>query len=120
MSASEYLQAIGIEQIQDPIGTPDIEINLAATNSGLQIEFLSTANNQRHRVTRTWEEIYPDLDRPHFSHCGRDHCQEEVASCIVLDYCHAAYASAIPRASCATRSASSAGVTARTPGPRNG
>ncbi|WP_143815299.1 hypothetical protein [Longibacter salinarum] len=60
LSASEYLQAVDIEQIPNPIGTPDIELNLTATNAGLQIEFVNTADNQRRRVTRTWEEMYAE------------------------------------------------------------
>jgi hypothetical protein len=60
LSASEYFQAVDIEQIPNPIGTPDIELNLTATNAGLQIEFVSTADNQRRRVTQTWEEMYAD------------------------------------------------------------
>lgn len=60
MSASDYLEAVDIEQISNPIGTPDIEMNLRATDDGLQIEFVNTADNRRQRVTQTWAEIYAD------------------------------------------------------------
>lgn len=60
LPASEYLEALEIEEIPNPIGTPDIEINMTATNDGLQIEFVNTAQNQRQRVTMTWEEMYAE------------------------------------------------------------
>ena len=53
-------EALDIEEISEPIGTPDLEINIAATNAGLQIEFVSTADNQRRRVTQTWKEMYAE------------------------------------------------------------
>lgn len=60
LSASEYLQAVDIEPIPNPIGTPDVEMNLFATNDGLQIEYVNTANNQRQRITMTWKELFAD------------------------------------------------------------
>jgi hypothetical protein len=58
MSASDFMNAMDIEDLSDPIGTPDIEINLTATNQGMQIEFVNTATNQTRRSTSTWKEIY--------------------------------------------------------------
>jgi len=60
ISASEYLEALEIEEIPEAIGTPDIEINVTATNAGVQIEYINTAQNQRQRVTMTWEEMYAE------------------------------------------------------------
>lgn len=60
LSASEYLEALEIEEIPEAIGTPDIEINVTATGAGVQIEFVNTADNQRRRVTQTWEEMYAE------------------------------------------------------------
>lgn len=60
LSASEYLQAVDIEPLPNPIGTPDVEINMIATDDGLQIEYVNTTSNQRQRVTMTWTEMFAD------------------------------------------------------------
>jgi hypothetical protein len=58
MSASDFMSAMDIEDLSDPIGTPDIEINLTAPNQGMQIELVNTATNRTQRSTSTWKEIY--------------------------------------------------------------
>jgi hypothetical protein len=58
LSASEFWDAVEIEDLADPIGTPDIELNLIATDQGIQIELVNTATDQRRRFTTTWKEMY--------------------------------------------------------------
>ena len=39
-------------------------MNLFETSDGLQIEYVNTANNQRHRITMTWKELFADCPSP--------------------------------------------------------
>lgn len=60
VSASTFMDAVEMETLAEPIGTPDLEFNLTATNLGMQIEFVDTMSGQKNRFTTTWEEMYAD------------------------------------------------------------
>lgn len=55
---SEFLEAYDSQDLDAPIGTPDLEVNLVMTTAGVQFEVLNTATGQRVRNTQTWEQIF--------------------------------------------------------------
>jgi len=56
--ASRFLDAVDYSELQAPIGTPDLELNLVMTNEGMQIEIVNTAASARSRQTMTWAEAF--------------------------------------------------------------
>ena len=56
--ASAFLEGFDYTELAAPIGTPDIELNLAMTNEGIQIEIVNTASGERSRHTQTWAEVF--------------------------------------------------------------
>lgn len=45
------------EEIDEPIGRVDLEINIYMSKGGLQIEFIDTKQNKTDRHTMTWQEV---------------------------------------------------------------
>lgn len=45
------------EELDEPIGNVDMEINIYMNKGGLQIEFVDTVENKTERSTMTWKEI---------------------------------------------------------------
>lgn len=58
VTSNQFSQATEIDDLANPIGTPDLEIGLFLTDEGMQIEFVNTSTGDRNRMTRTWEEVY--------------------------------------------------------------
>jgi len=56
--ASQFLQGLDYMELQSPIGTADMELNLVMTNQGMQFEVVNTASGQRTRQTMTWEQVF--------------------------------------------------------------
>ena len=55
--AGEFLAAYNSRDLEEPIGRPDIEINIYMTAEGFQLEFIDTSTGQTSRVTQTWSEV---------------------------------------------------------------
>ena len=45
------------EELDEPIGKVDMEINIYMNKGGLQIEFVDTKENKTDRTTMTWKEL---------------------------------------------------------------
>ena len=58
VTMSQFLDAYDSTDLDAPIGTPDLEVNLFMTEEGLQIEIVNTATGERFRETQTWEQIF--------------------------------------------------------------
>ncbi len=56
VSALEFLQGYDTEDLDAPIGRPDIEISVFMTGEGFQLEIRNTLTGEVRRVTETWEE----------------------------------------------------------------
>ena len=50
-------QAFDIEELDEPIGKVDLEINFYLTKGGMQIEYVNTRTGSTNRNTLTWDEI---------------------------------------------------------------
>ena len=55
VSAAAFLAAYESEDLDAPIGTPDLEISIVMTGEGIQVEIRNTLTNQVSRSTETWE-----------------------------------------------------------------
>ncbi len=55
VSASAFLAAHESEDLDAPIGTPDLEISIVMTGEGVQVEIRNTLTNEVSRSTETWE-----------------------------------------------------------------
>ena len=55
--ASEFLAAYDSKDLDQPIGRPDLEINIYMTAEGFQLEFIDTTTGQTSRVTQTWDKV---------------------------------------------------------------
>lgn len=58
VNALDFIQAVDFTELDSPIGTPDVELNLFMTDEGMQFEWVNTADGQRSRWTSTWAEVY--------------------------------------------------------------
>ena len=58
VSATDFIKAWDLTELEAPIGTPDLEVNLYMTAEGMQIEVVNTASGERTRHTTTWAEVY--------------------------------------------------------------
>ncbi len=62
ITSSEFLenpdQAFDIEDLDEPIGRVDLEINFYMNKSGLQIEIVNTRKGDTNRHTVTWNEMF--------------------------------------------------------------
>lgn len=56
--ASAFLEGFEYTELAAPIGTPDVELNLAMTSEGIQIEIVNTASGERSRHTETWAQVF--------------------------------------------------------------
>ncbi len=56
VSALEFLQGYDTEDLDAPIGRPDLEISVFMTGEGFQLEIRNTLSGEVRRVTETWEE----------------------------------------------------------------
>lgn len=56
--ASQFLEGVDYTELTNPIGTPDLELNLVMTNEGMQLEVVNTASGERTRHTMTWAEVF--------------------------------------------------------------
>lgn len=56
VSALEFLQGYDSEDLDAPIGRPDLEISVFMTGEGFQLEIRNTLTGDVSRVTETWEE----------------------------------------------------------------
>ncbi len=54
----EALRALSCTPLEQPIGTPDLELNVAMTVEGLQVEMTDTASAKKSRSVQTWAEVY--------------------------------------------------------------
>ncbi len=57
VSAAEFLAAYETEDLDAPIGRPDLEISIFMTGEGFQLEIRNTITNEVSRVTETWESV---------------------------------------------------------------
>ena len=57
VSATEFLAAYESEDLDAPIGRPDLEISIFMTGEGFQLEIRNTRTNEVSRVTETWESV---------------------------------------------------------------
>jgi len=55
VTAAEFLAAYESEDLDAPIGTPDLEISIVMTGEGVQVEIRNTLTNEVSRSTETWE-----------------------------------------------------------------
>ncbi len=55
VSAAEFLAAYDSEELDAPIGTPDLEISVVMTGEGYQMEIRNTLTSAVSRVTEMWE-----------------------------------------------------------------
>ena len=55
VSPAEFLAAYESEDLDAPIGTPDLEIIVVMTGEGYQLEIRNTLTNEVSRFTETWE-----------------------------------------------------------------
>ena len=60
VTAAQFLEAMDLTELEAPIGTPDLELNLVMTKQGMQFEFVNTTTGQRQRQTSTWEQVYEE------------------------------------------------------------
>ena len=58
VTAAEFLEAFDYTELDNPIGTPDLEMNLFMTDEGMQFEIVNTQSGERVRHTMTWEEVF--------------------------------------------------------------
>jgi len=58
VSAFEFMQGFNFTQLEEAIGTPDLELNLIMTDQGIQSEYVNTATGANSRSTTTWTEMY--------------------------------------------------------------
>lgn len=49
--------AFEFDELNEPIGKVDLEINLYMSKGGLQMEFVNTRENKTERNTMTWKEL---------------------------------------------------------------
>ncbi len=56
VSAREFLEGYDTEDLDAPIGRPDLEISVFMTGEGFQLEIRNTLTGDVSRVTNTWEE----------------------------------------------------------------
>jgi hypothetical protein len=56
--ASQFVQGWDFTELEAPIGTPDLEVNLVMTGDGMQFEVVNTSTGERSRETMTWAEVY--------------------------------------------------------------
>jgi len=55
--ASAFLDAYDIQDLDAPIGTPDLELTLIVAAGGIQIEIKNTTTGEVSRMTQTWAEF---------------------------------------------------------------
>ena len=55
VSPAAFLAAYESEDLDAPIGRPDLEISIFMTGEGFQMEIRNTLTNEVSRVTETWE-----------------------------------------------------------------
>jgi hypothetical protein len=55
--AQVYLQSVTTETLDSPIGKPDLELNLYASDGGMQVEVVNTGLGQSKRFTATWKDM---------------------------------------------------------------
>jgi len=58
VSAVDFLNGFDFDDLDDPIGNPDLELNLFMTDGGMQIEIVDTTTGKVTRNTMTWDEVY--------------------------------------------------------------
>lgn len=57
VSASVFLENFHFEELANPIGKPDLEVNIFMTAQGYQLEIVNNNNGEKNRVTQTWKEL---------------------------------------------------------------
>ena len=55
VTAAQFLAAYESEDLDAPIGTPDLEISIVMTGEGVQVEIRNTLTNEISRSTETWD-----------------------------------------------------------------
>ena len=60
VTMSEFLNAYDVEELDAPIGTPDLELTLVMTGGGIQFEIVDTTTGERSRETQTWAQIFSE------------------------------------------------------------
>ena len=55
VTAAQFLAAYDSEDLDAPIGTPDLEISVIMTGEGYQLEIRNTLSNETIRSTERWE-----------------------------------------------------------------
>jgi hypothetical protein len=58
VSATEFFNGFDYRELDAPIGTPDVELNLWMTGEGMQFEFVNTSTDEKSRTVWTWDEFY--------------------------------------------------------------
>lgn len=58
LTASEFFDAYETQEIEQPIGRPDLEIKLFMTAEGFQLDLLHTPTDERTRITETWDDFF--------------------------------------------------------------
>ncbi len=58
ITASEFFTNYKSQEISQPIGKPDIQINIYMTNDGFQIEIVNTSTDEKTRTTETWDRVF--------------------------------------------------------------
>ena len=51
-------RTIDVDELDEPIGRVDLEINLYMNKGGLQIEVINTRKGDTNRHTMTWNEVF--------------------------------------------------------------
>lgn len=54
---SDMDDLLEFDELDEPIGKVDLEINLYMSKGGLQMEFVNTRENRTERNTVTWKEF---------------------------------------------------------------
>ena len=57
-SPEKVLESFDCNDLESPIGKPDIEVNLFITKEGFKAEFVDNMNNKRSGTTHTWAEVF--------------------------------------------------------------
>ena len=55
VTAAEFLAAYDSETLLEPIGQPDLEINVYMTDRGYQLEIINTRTQEVTRMTEIWD-----------------------------------------------------------------
>lgn len=55
---SAFMNALRMQDLESPVGLPDLELNFVMTAEGMQVEAVTTADGTRERSVIKWAELF--------------------------------------------------------------